>query len=100
VVPGANPDSAVLTAWLVVPEPTDWLEVALKVDSVGLVPHSNQAVVACPFGFTPPFTVAPPVVTEVAALVDAVGGRSGMGVVKLAIEPFVVPLGLEAAARK
>jgi hypothetical protein len=71
----------------------------LNVESAGLVPHSNQAVVACPFEFTPPFSVAPSVVTEVAAFVDAVGARPTV-VVKLAIVPFVVPVALEAAARK
>jgi hypothetical protein len=45
------------------------LEVTLKVARVGLVPHSNHAVVAAPFGFTPPFNVAPLDVTEVAAFV-------------------------------
>ncbi len=89
-----------MTDTLVVPEPTDWLEVTLKVASVGLVPHSNHAVVACPFGFTPPLTVAPLIVMEAAAFVVAAGGRSGMVVVKLRIVPFVVPLALEAAARK
>jgi hypothetical protein len=76
------------------------LEVELNVARVGSIPHSNQAVVAWPFGFTPPFTVAPLAVTEVAAFVDAVGGRSGMVVVKLRIVPFVVPAALEAATRK
>ncbi len=46
---------------------------ALKVASVGLVPHSNHAVVACPFGFTPPFTVAPLNVMEAAVFVVAAG---------------------------
>jgi hypothetical protein len=37
-----------------------------KVARVGLVPHSNQALVASPFGFTVPFKVE-----EVAAIADA-----------------------------
>jgi hypothetical protein len=74
--------------------------VTLKVARVGLVPHSNQAVVAWPFGFTPPFTVAPPDVTEVAVFVAAVGAMEVAVVLKLAIAPFVVPVALEAAARK
>jgi hypothetical protein len=86
-------------AWLVVPDPRDWLEVTLKVARVGLVPHSNHAVVEMPFGFTPPFNVAPLAVTKVAAFVTAVGARA-TGVPKLAIDPFVVPVGLEAATRK
>jgi hypothetical protein len=76
-----------------------WLDVALKVDRPGSVPHSNHAVVDAPFGFTPPFTVAPPDVTEVAALVDTVGGRAAT-VLKLRIDPFTVPPAFEAAARK
>jgi hypothetical protein len=74
------------------------LGVTLKVDRVGLVPHSNQAVVACPFGFTPPFNVPPPEVTDVAALVVAVGATAD--VPKLRIDPFTVPLAFDAAARK
>ena len=65
-----------MTAWLVVPEPTAWLDVEVKVASVGLVPHSNQALVARPFGFTLPFNLAPVVVIEVAALVVTVGARA------------------------
>jgi hypothetical protein len=49
------------------------LEVELNVVRVELVPHSNQAVVAWPFGFTPPFTVVPLAVTEAAAFVATVG---------------------------
>jgi hypothetical protein len=47
----------------------NWFGVTLKVDRVGLVPHSNHAVVVRPFGFTPPFRVAPPEVTEDAVFV-------------------------------
>jgi hypothetical protein len=47
--------------------------VLLKVARVELVPHSNQAVVARPFGFTPPFSVAPLDVTDVAVFVITVG---------------------------
>jgi hypothetical protein len=75
------------------------LGVTLKVDRVGSVPHSNQAVVAAPFGFTPPFNVPPPEVTEVAALVVAVGGRAAT-VLKLRIDPFTVPPAFDPATRK
>ena len=66
--------------------------------SVGLVPHSNQAVVDRPFGFTLPFNLAPVVVIEVAALVVTVGARAV--VTKLTIEPFEVPAELDAATRQ
>jgi hypothetical protein len=72
----------------------------LKLDRVGLVPHSNQAVVAKPFGFTPPFNVALSFVIDVAAFVDTVGATAAAVVLKLAIEPLDVPAELEAAARK
>ena len=88
-----------MTAWLVVPDPRDWLAVLLKVARVGLVPHSNQAVAATPFGFTPPFNVAPADVTEVAAFVVTVGAAAAAVVLKLAIDPFDVPAVLEAATR-
>ena len=65
-----------MTAWLVVPEPNACVEVLLKVDRVELVPHSNQAVAAAPFGFTPPFNVAPADVTEVAAFVVTAGAAA------------------------
>ena len=70
----------------------------MYVASVALVPHSNQAVAASPFGFTVPFSVALSAATEVAALVVTVG--DGAVVLKLRIDPFDVPEALEAAARK
>ena len=78
----------------------DWLGVEVKVARVGLVPHSNHAVVANPFGFVLPFNVAPVVVIEVAAFVVTVGATAAAVVVKLAIDPFAVPVALEAATRK
>ena len=87
-----------MTAWLAEPEPADWLGVEANVASVGLVPHSNHAVVAAPFGFTPPFNVAPLDVTAVATFVVTVGAKMAV-VVKLAIDPFDVPAVLEAATR-
>ena len=45
----------------------------LKVVRDGSVPHSNHAVVDRRFGFTLPFNVTPPDVTEVAAFVVTVG---------------------------
>ena len=74
------------------------MEVTLKVARVGLVPHSNHAVVEMPFGFTPPFNVAPSDITEVAAFVVAVG--ASVDVPMLRIDPFTVPPAFEAAARK
>ena len=75
-----------------------WLDVEVKVASVGLVPHSNQALVARPFGFTLPFSVALLAVTEVTAFVVTVGARAV--VTKLTIEPFEVPAELDAATRQ
>jgi hypothetical protein len=46
----------------------------VNVARVGLVPHSNHAFVARPFGFTLPFSTAPLAVTPVAAVVVTVGG--------------------------
>ena len=90
-----------MTAWLVVPEPMDWLGVTLKVARVGLVPHSNQAVVAAPFGFTPPFNVAPLDVTEVAAFVVTVGAADDRrGAETDGSIPSTVPAAFEAATRK
>jgi hypothetical protein len=63
--------------------------VAVKVDSVLEVPHSNHAVVDVPFGLTEPFIVAELVVTELAA--DVVTAGKLAPVVKLTIEPFCVP---------
>ena len=73
--------SAAVTAWLVVPEPADWLEVLVKVARVELVPHSNQAFVAWPFGFTLPFAVAPLEVIKVAAFVVAAGATAAAATV-------------------
>jgi hypothetical protein len=47
--------------------------VTLKVTRIGSVPHSNHAVVDRRFGFTLPFNVAPPDVTDVAAFVVTLG---------------------------
>ena len=89
-----------LTAWAVVPEPTAWLAVEVKAAKVGLVPHSNQAFVASPFGLALPFSTAPLAVTPVASAVVTVGADPDPPVVvKLTIEPFVVPAELELAAR-
>jgi hypothetical protein len=68
--------------------------------SEGSAPHSNQAVVADPFGFTPPFSAAPLAVTDVAGFVLTVGTATDAVVVKLTIDPFDVPAELEAATRK
>jgi hypothetical protein len=76
------------------------VDVLLKPDRVGLVPHSNHPFVVSPFGFTPPFKTPPVVVTDVVALVVTVGATAAVVVLKLAIEPFDVPAEFEAAARK
>jgi hypothetical protein len=83
-----------------VPEPTGCPGVVLNAAKLGLVPHSNQAVVAKPFGFTPPFNVALSIVIDVAAFVVTVGATAAVVVLKLAMEPLDVPAELEAAARK
>jgi len=58
--------------------------------SVLLVPHSNHAVVAAPFALTLPFTVAPPDVTELAAVVVTTGA-TGIVVYVHAAEYALVP---------
>jgi hypothetical protein len=78
-----------LTGDALVPEPADCALVAVKVERVLEVPHSNQAVVETPFGFTVPFIVAELVVTELAAVVVTVGKFAP--VVKLRIASFCVP---------
>jgi hypothetical protein len=78
-----------LTGEALVPEPADCAVVEVKVESVLDVPHSNQAVVETPFGFTVPFIVAELVVTELAAVVVTVGKFAP--VVKLRIPSFCVP---------
>ena len=45
----------------------------MNVESVLLVPHSNQAVVATAFGFTDPFNMAADEPTLVAVLLMTVG---------------------------
>ena len=63
-----------MTARLVVPEPSGWVEVVLKVARVGLVPYSNHAFVTYPFGFTFPLRTALVVAGfNVAAFVVTVG---------------------------
>ena len=78
----------------------DWLVVLLKVARVGLVPHSNHAVVDTPFGFTSPLSMALFIAMEFAGFVDAFGAGRGIVVVKLRIDPFTIPAELEAAALK
>jgi hypothetical protein len=92
-----SPVRFALTSDAVVPEPADWEVVAVKVESVLDVPHSNQAVAAAPFGFTVPVIVAELAVTEFAAVVATVGGLAP--VVKLRIASFCVPATFCAAAR-
>ncbi len=84
--------------WLDVPDPTGCAGVEL-VSADELVPHSNQAWVADPLGFTFPFRVAPLLDTDVAVPVDAPGGTGAVPVVKLTTDPFVVPVLFDAATR-
>ena len=56
-----------------------------------LVPHSKYAVVDEPFGLTLPFNVAEVVLTDDALDVITVGGDTAADVVKLTIEPLLVP---------
>jgi hypothetical protein len=80
-----------------VPEPSDWEVVAVKVESVLDVPHSNHAVVRTPFGLTVPFIVAEFDVTELADVEVTVGGFAL--VVKLRMASFCVPPLFWAATR-
>ena len=84
-----NPVKFDVCATALVPEPIDCDVVLVYVDSVLLVPHSNHAVVDAPFGFTVPFNVAALEVTELAAVVVAVGRTAA--VVKLKMPSRCVP---------
>ena len=68
-----------------------------KVESVLLVPHSNQAVVAEPFGFSVPFSMAAVDVIDVAAVVVTLGSIAN--VVKLTMPSRCVPAEFCAATR-
>ena len=96
MVPVANPVRAALTDWLVVPEPTDCVDVLVEDARDESVPHSNQAFVASPFAVALPFRVAVFAPTDVAASVATVGGAPG---IKLRMLPLVVPELLLAATR-
>jgi hypothetical protein len=97
VVFALNPVRFALAGAAVVPDPTDCAVVAVKVDSVLEVPHSNHPVVETPFGLTVPLTVAEFVVTEPAADVTTAGAFAP--VVKLRIASFCVPATFCPAAR-
>ena len=62
-------------------------------------PIMKCTTVSSPFGLALPFSVAPPVVMPVAPRVWTVGGAFGVAVVKLAIEPLLVPAVLVATTR-
>ncbi len=64
-----------------------------------LVPHSNQASVANPLGFTVPFNSALLVVTAVAGAVDASGGTGSFFVKNVLTLPAAVPAPFAAATR-
>jgi hypothetical protein len=63
-----------LTGTIVVPDPTDCTEVVLLVARVGSVPHSNQALVARPFGVTFPLRDERVAAIEFAARAVTAGG--------------------------
>jgi hypothetical protein len=65
------------------------------VESVLLVPHSNHAVAAVPFGLTELLSVAPDVDTEVAAFVVTVG-MAGITVKLHGLENALHPPALRA----
>jgi hypothetical protein len=87
-----------LTATAVKPEPIDCEVVLVYVASVLDVPHSNQADVAVPFGFTEPFSVPPLFEMALAAEVETVGTTAP--VTKLRITSRVSPPPFCEAARK
>ena len=59
------------------PEPRDCVAVLAEVDKLLLVPHSNHAEVASPFGFAVPLRTAEFARRDVAAVVVTVGGEAG-----------------------
>ena len=63
----------------------------------GFVPYWNHAVVERPFGLTLPFNVALFAVMEDVNEAKMIGSP---GVLKLSIEPLLIPAELEAATRK
>ena len=66
-----------------------------------LVPHSNHADVAFPFGFTVPFNVEVAVAIKLAASVVTDGKLIGVAVVKLYVpDQPLVPLALVALTRQ
>ena len=81
-----------VTTTALVPDPIDHETVELYVDNPLLVPHSNHAVVARPFGFTEPFNVA--VVCPICvADVDVTVGNGALSVeTVIAFEFELVPL--------
>ncbi len=93
---GVRPLRLSLYARFAVPDPTDRLGVELVSDD-GPVPHSNQASVSEPLGFTLPFRVALSVVMDVAEAVVTEGGVPV--VVKLCTEPLTVTAEFDAAIR-
>jgi hypothetical protein len=87
-----KPDKFALTGEALVPDPADCAVVAVKVESVLDVPHSNHAVVEAPFGLTVPFTVAELVVTEPAAAVTTAGSNGTVVKLQTADQPLVPPV--------
>jgi len=75
--------------------------VAVKDEGEDVAPHSNQTVEAEPCGFAVPFNVTSPSKAADASVVTVGGVTLGSGsVVKLRIDPLLVPRPLLAFSRK
>lgn len=97
VVPGALPEKVHVTMIEDEPDPALYHELPHNEPRLVLEPHSIVQLVAAPFGFTVPWAAPPEVVTLSAAVVVTVGALGS--VVKLRIEPLLVPPPLVAETR-
>ncbi len=78
-----------------VPGANGWTDVGVKLWSVFVVPHSNHAFVAVPFGLMLPISVAPSPANPPAASVVTEGGLGTVDVnaiVKIGFQLFVPAL--------
>jgi hypothetical protein len=98
VLPKGKPEIASPVGTTAEPDPIGFEEVVENAARVELSPHSNQASVASPFGFTVPLRVAAIVVMAEADPVVTVGAM--VEVLKLAMAPLVTPVEFEATNRK